>query len=58
MNFDEIADLLAQNKPLSEIGDVLGVSRSVVAGLINWVRAKGDDRFAPRPPRVPAPRPG
>ena len=53
MSLDAIAELWLQNKPMSEIGDELGMTRSRVAGLINRAR-KTDPRFAsrPRPPKV------
>ena len=51
MSLDSLAELWPQNKPLSEIGVQLGVSRSVVAGRINRARRDGDDRF----PRCPVP---
>jgi hypothetical protein len=46
---DAIAVHWAKGKPLSEIGEALGISRGVVAGAIHRARGAGDDRFAPRP---------
>jgi hypothetical protein len=60
MNLDRMAELWADNKPLSGIADELGVSRSLVAGHVSRARSRGDDRFKPRPPTLkprPAPRP-
>ena len=48
---NSIATLYAQGLALSEIGDVLDVSRSKVAGAIHRARKAGDVRFGPRPPR-------
>jgi hypothetical protein len=52
-----MADLWTENKSLSEIGDVIGVSRSVVAAQVSRARSRGDDRFKPRPITL-KPRPG
>jgi hypothetical protein len=57
VSIDEIATLWVQDKPLSAIGAALGVSRSVVAGLIGRARKNGDARFAPRPPAPKPPKP-
>jgi hypothetical protein len=46
---DRIAELWRQGRPLSEIGESLGVSRGVVAGAISRARRAGDTRFRPRP---------
>ena len=50
-DLDALADLWVQNKPMSEIGAELSMTRSKVAGLINRAR-KTDSRFGPPPPRV------
>jgi hypothetical protein len=49
-----MAELWAENKPLSGIADELGVSRSLVAGQVSRARSRGDDRFKPRPAHAEA----
>lgn len=51
---NSIATLYAQGLALSEIGDVLDVTRGKIAGAIHRVRKAGDVRFGPRsrPPEV------
>ena len=48
---DQLAELWAAGATLSDIGLKLGGSRSLVAGRIARARARGDLRFALRPPR-------
>jgi hypothetical protein len=45
----------AENRPLSEIAEAIGVSRSAIAGRIDRARRAGDARFAPRPAKKPEP---
>ena len=47
---DQLAELWAAGATLSDIGLKLGGSRSLVAGRIARARARGDLRFALRPP--------
>ena len=47
---DQLAELWAGGATLSDIGLKLGGSRSLVAGRIARARARGDLRFALRPP--------
>jgi hypothetical protein len=47
---DAVAALWARGKPLSEIGQALGVSRGKIAGAIDRARKAGDRRFGRRPP--------
>jgi hypothetical protein len=42
----------AENRPLSEIAEAIGVSRSAIAGRIDRARRAGDARFAPRPAKL------
>jgi hypothetical protein len=51
MTDEHLAELWAAGKSMSEIAEALGrgESRSVVAGKIARSRARGDDRFQPRP---------
>jgi hypothetical protein len=56
MSLDAIAELWRQPElSLSTIGDQLGLSRSVIAGMINRARRAGDDRFPARPKPIVAP---
>jgi hypothetical protein len=67
MSADELASLWSENKSLSEICELLGVSRGVVAGKVDRARKAGDERFQPRlteprsviaePAPAPAPKP-
>jgi len=52
---DAVATLWAENRPLSEIAEAVGVSRSVVAGAIHRARRNGDRRFPSRPNPTPKP---
>ena len=47
---DQLAELWAAGATLSDVGLKLGGSRSLVAGRIAKARARGDLRFALRPP--------
>src|ERR1700722_3929593 len=57
MILDDLAQLWAAQESLSmsEIGDRLGISRSVIAGMIDRARRAGDPRFPARPRPVVAP---
>jgi hypothetical protein len=52
---DAVASMWAENRPMSEIAEAIGGSRSAIAGRIDRARRAGDARFAPRPS---APQPG
>jgi hypothetical protein len=45
---DAVGEQWSQARPLSAIGLELGVSRSVIAGLVSRARRRGDAQFAPR----------
>ena len=49
---DAVATMWAENRPLSEIAEAIGVSRSAIAGRIDRARRAGDARFAPRPAKL------
>jgi hypothetical protein len=50
---DAIAKLWKQGKPLSAIGEALGISRGQAAGAIDRARKAGDLRFPLRPSKPP-----
>ena len=54
MTDDQLAELWSSGASLTDIGVKLGKSRSVIAGRIARARARGDLRFAPRPPKPKA----
>ena len=51
LTLDSIGELWLDGKSLTEIAEVLGVKRGVVAGLVSRARIRGDIRFRQRPRR-------
>jgi hypothetical protein len=51
LSLDIIANLWAENRSLSEIGEALNTTRGVVVGVIWRARRAGDPRFQRRAPK-------